>query len=482
MDSSDWLRIAFDHFHANRLKEAEQGCREAMRLDPHNAEVWMLLGMLAMRGKNPQAALELMRKAQTLRPDSAEILAALGTVLFQLDRLVEAQAVYEASIKLSPGQFMSHHNLGVIHQRTGNMNASAQSFFRAAELMPNHVLTRLNLGAVLRDLGRFAESTAQFQAAVALDPNMADAFMQQSWNALLTGDYARGWPLFEWRWRCNGFAFPQFSQPIWDGSPLAGRSIMLHAEQGLGDTIQFARYATVLSKTAREVTIYTPALLRTVLSTVPGATRAVSVRQELPSFDVWCPMMSLPLKCGTTVATIPAPIPYVSADASSVETWRELIRHDPPGYRIGICWAGNRANYNDVNRSIPANLIQPLARIPGIAAYSLQVGDASGDARQFGLIDHTARLTDFAQSAALMMNLDLIISVDTACAHLAGALGRKVWTLVPFAPEWRWMLDRSDSPWYPTMRIVRRAPTEEWPPVIARVANDLRELANHVAG
>jgi hypothetical protein len=306
---------------------------------------------------------------------------------------------------------------------------------------------------------------------------MSDAMMQQSWNALLVGDYLRGWPLFEWRWRCRGFVFPKFAQPIWDGTPLAGRSIMLHAEQGLGDTIQFARYATVLAKDAGEVTIYTPELLRTLLATVPGATRAVSIQQELPAFDVWCPMMSLPLKCGTTVATIPAPIPYVSADASTVETWRGIISQDPRGYRIGICWAGNPNNYNDVNRSIPANLLQPLTNIPGVVAYSLQVGDTSGAARQLGLIDHTARLTDFSQTAALMMNLDLIISVDTACAHLAGALGRRAWTLVPFAPEWRWLLDRSDSPWYPTMRIVRRSPGESWAPVVARVADDIRSQA-----
>ena len=327
------------------------------------------MGKLAARGQNRQAALELMHRAHTLKPDSAEILSGVGTMLLELERLPEAQLAFETAIKLSPLEFMAHHNLGVIHQRRGNFPASASSFARAVELKPNHALSRLNLGAVLRDLGRFDESTVQFQAATALDPTMAHAFMQQAWNALLVGDYARGWPLFEWRWRVGGAAFPQFPQPVWDGSSLAGRSIMIHAEQGLGDTIQFARYATLLAKTAREVTIYTPETLRHLIRTVPFLAHSISQRVLLPRFDVWCPMMSLPLRCGTTVETIPATVPYVSADASHAEAWRELLSHDPAGYRIGICWAGNPSNYNDVNRSITPKLIEPLVQaIPGVAA------------------------------------------------------------------------------------------------------------------
>jgi Tfp pilus assembly protein PilF len=464
------------------LKEAEQAMRDALRADPQNPDLYLQSAKLATRAQNPKAALELLHRAQALKPDSAEILAAAGTVLFQLDRLSEARQAYEAAIKLSPGEFMSHHNLGVIHQRAGNFPSSSYHFSYAAHLMPSHALTRLNYGVVLRDMGKFAESTSQFQAATAIDPTLADGFMQLAWNALLAGDFARGWPLFEWRWRCGGVALPQFPQPIWDGSQLAGKSIMIHAEQGLGDTIQFSRYATLLAQTAREVTIYTPETLRQLMGTVPFLSAAVSRRDQLPAFDVWCPMMSLPLRCATTVETIPASIPYVNADPARVEAWKQLMASDTPGYRVGICWAGNPNNYNDVNRSLPLNMVKHFGQLPGVATYSLQVGYKTGSAQAFGMIDHTARLTDFSETAALMMNLDLIISVDTACAHLAGALGRKVWTLVPFAPEWRWMLDRPDSPWYPTMQIFRRSPSQSWGAVVVRVVNALHALVNQVAG
>jgi ADP-heptose:LPS heptosyltransferase len=249
---------------------------------------------------------------------------------------------------------------------------------------------------------------------------------------------------------------------------------MLHAEQGLGDSIQFIRYARLLARQGAKVIVYCPQSLERLLATAPGVAEAIVDARKLGTFDCWCPMLSLALRFGTNLGTIPAEVPYLTADPALSAKWAEAMAGDPPGLRVGLCWAGNRANYNDVNRSIPLEMLSPLGRVPGVVLHSLQVGADSSAKAPPAMIDRTAQIKDFADTAALLSQLDLVISVDTAVAHLAGAMGKRVWLLVPFAPDWRWLLERPDSPWYTTMQIFRKRPMEPWPPLIAKVAEMLR--------
>jgi Flp pilus assembly protein TadD len=352
------------HFQARRLADAEAICRSLLARNPRDAEALHLLGMIAGMAGHREAAEPILRQAAAIRPDSAEIVSALGTALFQLDRYAEAREVYQRAIQLNPNQFVARHNLGVIHERTRNIPAAAEEFRQAVAIAPDHALARLNLGALLRDLGDLPDSTNQLREAIKLDPNLAHAHMQLAWNALLQGDFAGGWPEYEWRWRCPGTRLPPFSQPIWDSSDPAGRTIMLHSEQGLGDSIQFVRYAAMLAGRGAKVIVYCPSVLRELLATAPGVTKAVSELRALPAFDAWCPMMSLPLRFGTDLASIPAGMHFLSADPTRISIWRDRLRKDPGGMKVGLCWAGNRANFNDANRSIAPELLLPLRGIP----------------------------------------------------------------------------------------------------------------------
>jgi len=445
-------------------------CRAALQQNPRDADALHLLALIAGRAGRPDVSAQLLAQASQIRPESGEIHSSLGTALLQLDRLPEAARAYETAITLTPSDFSAHHNLAVVHQRFGRTREAADSFRTAVKLAPHHALARLNLATVARDSGALEEADEQFRKAIEIDPNLADAHVGLAWLRLLRGDFARGWQGYEWRWRCPGFEWPKFPQPLWDGSNLNGRTIMLHAEQGLGDTIQFARFASLLAGQGARVILYCPRVLSSLLATVPGIAACASEQRMLPTFDVWCPLMSLPLKLRTTVETIPATVPYVSVDPALDATWAARVRADRPGYRVGLCWAGNRANMNDANRSVAPTALVPLTSVPGVTFHSLQVSNELAPA---GLVDHTSHVRDFADSAALVAQLDLVITVDTAVAHLAGALGKPVWVMLPFAPDWRWMLDRPDSPWYPTMRLFRKGPCDPWPPMIETVAAEL---------
>ncbi len=432
------------------------------------------LASIAERFGRPDAAAQLLAQAADLRPNSSPILNALGTNLLNTNQLPEAQSTYERALKLAPHDFDAHHNLAVVYERLGRLTQSAESFQRAVNIAPRHAFARLNLATILRDLGRLDDSISNFEQAIAIDPNLAHAHMGLAWVLLLRGNFARGWAEYEWRWRVPESPLPKFPQPLWDGSPLSGRTIMLHAEQGLGDSIQFSRYAKLLSDQGAKVILYCPQSLQSLLATAPGIIRAASHQSALGEFDVWLPLLSLPNRFATTLDSIPAQTPYLAPPAALAEQWRNRIAADgTANFKIGICWAGNRANINDSNRSIPADMLAPLLQTTGALFYNLQLGN---EPKPPGLIDHTPAIRDFADTAAFIQQLDLIISADTALAHLAGAVGRPIWTLLPYAPDWRWLLDRPDSPWYPTMRLFRKTPCQPWPPLIERVQSELAKL------
>jgi len=300
------------------------------------------------------------------------------------------------------------------------------------------------------------------------------------WNLalalLVQGHFPEGWEEYEWRWKTKGLLSPRqlLPQPLWDGRPLAGRAILLHAEQGLGDTIQFIRYLPLVAQRGGRVIVECqPELQRLVQAMTPDIP-VLARGQPLPDFAFQCPLLSLPKALGTTLATIPATVPYLHADAQNVQMWRDRLAGHGSALKVGLIWAGNPHHKNDRNRSVKLASLAPLAQVPGVQFYSLQKGAAAAQAKTpppgMDLIDRTDDLQDFADTAAMIANLDLVIAVDTSVVHLAGALAKPVWTLLPYCPDWRWLLKRQDSPWYPTMRLFRQPEIGDWDSVIQQLA------------
>jgi hypothetical protein len=314
-----------------------------------------------------------------------------------------------------------------------------------------------------------------FEKAITLRADYALAHWNLGLILLSLGDFQRGWAEYEWRWRRPEYArHDHFKRPRWDGTQLGRRRILLHTEQGFGDVIQFIRFVPKVVERGGKVILACHSELRRLLSKIEGVQQWIDPGETLPEFDVHCPLMSLPKVFGTTVQTVPGQAPYLAAGAELAERWRERVE-GLPGRKVGLAWAGRPGHGNDRNRSIRLNQLEKLGIVAGVSFVSLQKGEA---ARQqtpgLTITDWTADLNDFADTAALIANLDLVIAVDTAVAHLAGALGKPVWVLLPFVPDWRWMLDREDSPWYPTMRLFRQPAIGDWETPISRIVEALK--------
>jgi hypothetical protein len=291
--------------------------------------------------------------------------------------------------------------------------------------------------------------------------------------SLLSGDFERGWAEYEWRWKTKDCPRRNFSQATWDGQPLDGKTILLHAEQGLGDVIQVVRYAALVKRRGGVVVVECPRPLLSLLANCEGIDRLVGRGEELPSFDVQASLLSLPGIFHTTLEDLPATIPYLFADPGLAQRWRQELDRIA-GFKIGIAWQGSLQNRNDRDRSIPLDCFEPLARCSGVQLLSLQKGAGVEQlpevTKRFPVTELGSRLEDFMDTAAVLANLDLVVTCDTAVAHLAGALGAAVWVAIPFVPDWRWLLDRSDSPWYPTTRLFRQESRGDWQGVFQRIA------------
>jgi tetratricopeptide (TPR) repeat protein len=466
------IQQAWRFFHANQLQQAEAICGQMLASDPRNADALILSGRIANSQGRWESAAALFGRALQIRGTGVEAHVGMGVANFGLRRFSEADSALTEALRLNPTDFDANQNMAILQRQLGNLNSSADHFRRAVEVEPTRPLVRVYLAMVLREVGRLEESDHELAVVLRMAPGLAEGHMQMAWNHHLQGRFEQGWVEYEWRWRCAGAALPRFPQPIWDGSDPGGKRIMLHAEQGYGDTIQFIRYARLLAERGARVVLYCQETIRELMSTATGLEQAVADVRKLPAFDMWCPLLSLPKRFGTTFETIPADVPYLRAEERRVSEWGQRVRDDPPGMRVGLCWAGSRSNPNHVRRSISPDELSPLGQVGGIVLYSLQV-DAAGPVTSVPFIDHTSAIRDFADAAALMAHLDLVISVDTSAAHLAGALGKEVWTLIPSVPEWRWLMNRSDCPWYPTMRLIRKGP-ESWRELVQKVADELR--------
>jgi FKBP-type peptidyl-prolyl cis-trans isomerase 2 len=402
-------------------------------------------------------------------------------VAFQEKGLVD-QAIlfYEIAIGLNQELTEAHHNLGVAFNEKGLFDEALICFERVLQLKPDHAGAYYNLGNTLVAKGQFNKAMLCYKKAIEINPGHADAHWSMGLINLRLGNFDEGWKGYEWRWKLKDVMQQRnFTQPLWDGYNINGRIILLHAEQGFGDTVQFIRYAPLVAQRGATVLVECQKELVSLLRNMEGIHTIIPYGEQLPDFDVHCPLLSLPLIFGTKLETIPAKIPYISADPTKVKKWREKIGPDGSAVKIGLVWAGNPKPKFGHSRSCSLNAFSPLAKSDNITFFSLQKGETAEQAKDppegMKLIDHTEEIHDFSDTAAIIENLDLVISVDTAVAHLAGSLGKHVWILLPIIPDWRWMLNREDSPWYPTMRLFRQPSQGDWESVIAHVKEAFKD-------
>ncbi len=458
-----------------RLEEALASFDRAVRLNPDYAEALYNRGNILQELKRPEESLASFERALRLKPGHAEAFYNRGNALLELRRPEEALASFEQALRLRPDYAEAHNSRGVALQDLQREEESLASFESALRLAPDYVEALANQGSALHALGRPQEALACYGQALRLQPELADAHWNGSLSRLLLGDFAAGWQQYEWRWKTEAFTSPQrnFAQPLWLGQgSLAGKTILLHAEQGLGDTIQFCRYAQRVAAAGATVLLEAQAALKPLLAGLEGVERILAQGEPLPAFDCHCPLMSLPLAFATGLDTIPAEIPYLRADPARVRAWQARLGGAALP-RVGLAWSGGAAYKNDRRRSIPLAGFDRLAscRAQFISLQKeLREADRLVLERRADIAHYGGELADFAETAALVANLDLVIAVDTAVAHLAGALGKPVWLLLPANPDWRWLLGRGDSPWYPSMRLFRQAKLGDWESVIAQVA------------
>jgi Flp pilus assembly protein TadD len=505
--------LALQHHNAGRLNEAAQLYRQVLEREPMHADALHMLGLTAAQAGQFDVAAELIGQGIAARPNYPEALGNLGNVLKNQGKLDEAIAAFRRAIALRPNYPEAHTNLGSIlndkghydeaiaaHRRSiainprshvpffnlgnalkdkGQPDEAIAAYRQALGLRPHYPEAHFNIGTSFGDKGQTAEAIAAYRQAIALDPNYSAAHWNLALMLLARGEFQEGFREHQWRWECKGLPRRRnFAQPQWNGSPLAGRTILLHAEQGFGDTLQFIRYAPLVAERGATVIVGSVPELHRLLQGTPGVSRWLASGETLPPFDVHCPLMSLPYAFGTTLETIPKSVPYLHADAGLAAWWRSALAGDVNRLKVGLSWAGNPTHVNDRNRSLSLAALAPLAQVPGVSFYSLQKGDPGKQVRPPGLqlIDRTEDLKDFADTAALIANFDLVISVDTAVVHLAGAMGKPVWALLPFTTDWRWLLERDDSPWYPTMRLFRQQRRGDWAGVMRRVLEALLAL------
>jgi Tfp pilus assembly protein PilF len=467
-----------------RDQEAMEAFDRALDIKGNHADALYNRGSVLRKMGRHDEALRDFRRVLTIKPDYFKAHNNLGLALDALNQPEEALASYDRALALSPEFIEAHNNRGNVLQKLGRHEDAVQSYDRALAINPDFAEVLNNRGRSLSFLGQHEEALANTSQAIAVRPSYIDAQWNQSLLQLRLGDFSNGWKQYEWRWkRGEGLKkLRQFPQPLWLGeSPIAGKTILVHFEQGLGDTIQFARYAAVLAEQGAKVILEVQPPLKPLLSQIATDTiRVIGSGEEIPDFELHCPLLSLPMALGTESATIPAKIPYLTAPSDRVIQWDARLPQRP-GLRIGLVWSGNASHKDDRNRSIPLARLTPLFDVPGVHFVSLQKelreADAQILAQDRRLSDVGSQFGDFSDTAAAIAALDLVISVDTSVVHLAGALGKPAWVLVPFCPDWRWLLNRNDSPWYPTARLYRQPGVGDWDSVVGQVRRDLTLLA-----
>jgi len=478
------LQMAFQHHQAGRLREAEPIYRQILSVQPDHPDVLHLMGILSSQAGRADVSVEFLRRRVALAPESAAIYVDLGTVLRATGQIEPAIAAFERAAALQPDLLNAHNSLAVTLHQYGRLDDAVQAYRRVLALRPDFHEARNNLGTALMHKGQIEDAIAVYRETLRLRPDEALTHHNLGMVLLMKGDFANGWAEYEWRTRSSelGTLAPNLAKPRWDGSDLTGRRILLHMEQGAGDTFHFARYAPMLRQRGARIILACRPETVALMRSLAGVEQFVTTGDPMPEFDVHCSLLSLPLHFKTTLDNIPANVPYLHADPALVNHWRPRVAGLGGRLKIGLVWAGRPDQPNDRNRSMSLDTLAPLAQAPGITFVSLQKGAASDQARNppagLNLVDWTSELTNFSDTAALIETLDLVLTVDTSVAHLAGALGKPVWVMLAYVADWRYLLNREDSPWYPTMRLFRQSRIGDWQQPIQRVVQSLRSLVN----
>jgi tetratricopeptide (TPR) repeat protein len=467
----------------NKAKEAAAALQRAVQLRPDHADTQNLLGVAWRRLLKKEDAVACLRRALELRPDFAEALTNLGNALLDLQDFTGAVDCHRQALALKPEFAEALCNLGIALAWVGQPEEGAETLKRALALQPGRAGTLNAIARLLLDANRVAESLEYYEKAMAADPSDRKIVLDWSLALLLATDFARGWEAYEARWETDLFlnsGSPYYECPHWEGEPIAGKRLLVLAEQGLGDTIQFIRYIPLLAAAGARIILQVQDPLKPLIPDFPGAEIVIDRSSPPAEFNLLCSLLSLPYLLRDKVEAIPEEVPYLKVPADREAAWHDrLAGIERP--RVGLVWAGNASFGNDKRRSIPLAELRPLLSLPDIRFVTLQKELRAGDAELLaefpGILRLGESLTDFADTAGLIANLDLVISVDTAVAHLAGALARPVWLMIPFAPDWRWQLDREDSPWYPTARLFRQSVRDDWTGVVGRIADALLDLS-----
>jgi tetratricopeptide (TPR) repeat protein len=499
---------------SGRLEEALKAYDRGVMFKPEDAELWKSMGNVLVKLERSDEAVLSFQHALKFNPRHLEAASACAQLLFDLKRYDEALTYFNQSDEIEPGRVALYQMRGLCRAGAMRFDEALVDYRRALELDPGRAETHNNVGIIHLRYGRFDEANACFDRALALNPNMAPTVANQAyvlaeqhrfdeafafyakslaieddpwtrWNLalfqLLTGDFEAGWAGREARWPANVLVDRKFTQPLWLGDEsIEGKTILLHADEGLGDVIHFARYVPMVAALGARVILEVPGAIHSLMQGMSGVSHGVPRGfPMMPAFDVHCPLSSLPLAFHTRLETIPAPVAYLPAvPQARCEEWQSRLgSHDR--FRVGLVWSGNQVHKNDHNRSMALQALSPILDLDA-TFVSLQKEPRDQDMvflrERADILDVSEHLEDFVATAALVSCLDLVITVDTSVAHLVGALGCPVWIMLPFTPDYRWLLDRDDSPWYPTARLFRQTETRDYAPVIDRIRAELQNL------
>ncbi|SDR22748.1 Tetratricopeptide (TPR) repeat [Rhizobiales bacterium GAS191] len=456
--------------------QAEVHCRRAIALNAKYIPAYRMLAEL-LRLRNAPDAIACYRRLLALDPDNFMAHNNVGLLLGKLGRRSEADAAFKRALDLKPGNPEIRFNQLMTRRQEFELAEAIECCRQSLKERPSSPDVLTNLAVVLQQAGRHEEALAEYERAISIDPDHLGARFNLSLLLLLRADFARGWREYEHRWHLLEVNKPKFAQPEWQGENLDGKTILLHSEQGFGDSIQCLRYVHQVAARGGRVVLRLERPLVRLAASLPGHIVITPTNARPPAFDVWCPLLSLPRILGTRPDSIPSAVPYLGARPVIVERWQRRLAI-LPGLKIGLVWGGSPQHVNDFRRSIELQRLKPLLEIVGVSWVSLQVGPRTADlaALPVGtMTDLSAELSDFAETAGAILNLDLVIAVDTAVAHLAGALASPAWIMLPFSPDWRWLLERGDSPWYRTLRLYRQKTPGDWDDVVARLTTDLAE-------
>ena len=468
------LKLAFAAHNAGRHADAEALCRTLVQIQPADAQLLFLLGMTLHKTNRDAEAADWLRRAAELQPDSARIFSGLGYACRALGDETAAAKNFARAAELEPHNADHFYGLGIALHKLDDLERAAAAFQKAVELNPRDAASWNNLGKIFKQLNRLDESIAAYNCALEISPGYEIARHGRAISLLTAGRLAEGFREYESRWsKIKPRVFPQ---PRWHGEPVDGKVVFIHAEQGFGDAIHFARFVPRVRERAARVIFECRPELKSLFTFSGIADEIIAYGEPAPPFDVFASIVSVPGLLGVTEKNIPGRVPYLKAPLGE-----NLPPAETGDLRVGFVWAGSPTHSDDAMRSMPLEMFAPILQTPSVAFYSLQLPVPERDRTFFhalpSVVDLSPRLADFLATANFVAQLDLVIAVDTSVAHLAGALARPVWTLVQSDADWRWFLERPDTAWYPTMRLFRQAQRGQWPPVVVRVAEELRRLA-----